>query len=146
MSGAPLPAGVDPWSAPPGPGFGFVDTQAMRTPVMSTGASPGWQGAATPGFGRAASGAVELPFSQREAIARQFRTEDALLLADLALRTGGAEAFGWSAAQRREVLDDLNRLHYSARMNSSAFAAMADVDWRALAALARFLGVLPPSP
>ena len=40
MSGAPLPAGVYNWSALPGPSSSVVYTQAMRTPVMSTGAPP----------------------------------------------------------------------------------------------------------
>ena len=68
MSGEPHPVAFDPWSAPSGPSNRAVYTGTMHTPVMSTGAPPGWQGAETPGFARADSGAVELPYSQRAAM------------------------------------------------------------------------------
>ena len=117
-----------------------------RSGMLSTGAPPGWQGAETPGFGRAASGAVELPFSRREAIARRFGTEDALLVAEVALRTRHADAFGWSATQWPAVLADLFRLNATVRSDSAASAAArVDVDWRAMEALARFLEVHPSS-
>ena len=147
MGGEPHPVAFDPWSAPPGPSSRVVFTGAIRTAVMSTGAPPGWQGAGTPGFARAASGAGELPFSQREAIARRFGTEDALLEAELALQTGGAGALGWSATRWRPVLADLQRLHDAiVQSDSAAAAAMIDVDWSAIEALARILEVPPPSP
>ena len=41
--------------------------------------APGWQGAATPGFGRATSRAFELPFWRREAIAIWFSAYDTVL-------------------------------------------------------------------
>ena len=148
-SGAPHPVDVAPWSAPPGPGSQVVYTETMRTPVMSTGAPPGSQGAGTPGFGRAASGAVELPFSQREAIARQVGTEDALRQAEDTFRTGRADALGWSAARWPGVLADLRWLHTIVQRDSAASAASAariGVDWRALEALARYLEAPPPSP
>ena len=94
MGGEPHPVAFDPWSASPGPSSQVRATDAIRTAVMSAGASPGWQSAETPGFARASSGAVELPFSQREEIARRFRDEDAVLEAELALQTGGAGALG----------------------------------------------------
>ena len=147
MSREPHPVAFDPASAPPGPGSQVVHTGTIRPAVPSTGAPPGWQGAGTPGFDRAASGAVGLPFSQRGAIARQFGTEDALLEAELALQIGGAGALGWSATRRRAVLDDLYRLHYAiVQSGSAAAAAMADVDWRAIETLARFLDDPLPSP
>ena len=90
MGGAPLPVAFDPWSALPGPGSRARHTEAMRTAVMSAGAPPGWQGAETHGFARAASGDFELPFSQREGIAHRFGTEDALIEAERTLQTGGA--------------------------------------------------------
>ena len=143
---APPPVALDPWSAPPGPSSRVMPTQTIRAPVLSTGAPPGWQGAETPGFGRLATGSVELPFSQREAIVHRFRFEDAVLEAELTLRTGGAEALGWSATRWREVLDDLLRLNDIARLDPAAAAAMADIDWSALETLARFLNAPPPSP
>ena len=90
MGSEPHPVAFDPWSAPPGPSSQVGYTRAIRTPVMSTGAPPGWQGAETHGFARAASGAVELPFSRREEIAIRFGTEDALLDAELTVQLGGA--------------------------------------------------------
>ena len=147
MSDGPRPVAVDPWSAPPGPSSQVVYTEAMRTPVLSTGAPPGWPGAGPPGFARAASGAVELPFSHRQEIARRFSTEDALLEAELALQTGGAGALGWSSTRWRAVLADLYRLHHAiVRSDSAAAAARIDVDWSAIEALVPILDVSPPSP
>ena len=145
-SGAPHPVDVDPWSAPPGPGSQVVYTETMRTPMMPTGAPPGWQGAETPGFARAASGAVELPFSHRAAIALRFGTEDGLRMAEVALRTRHADAFGWSATQWPAVLADLHWLHAMVRWDSAASAARIEIDWRALEALARYLEAPPPAP
>ena len=115
--------------------------------MLSTGATPRWQGAETPGFARAASGAVELPFSRRETTAHRLRTGDALLAAELALRAGGANAFGWSATRWRAVLADLCRLNRATVQSSStADAAMVDVDRRAIEALMPILDDAPPSP
>ena len=147
MSGGPHPIGFDAGSAPPGPGSRIVYTEAMRTPVMSTGAPPGWQGAEMPGFARAASGAVELPFSRREEIALRFGTEDAVLGAELALQTGGARALGWSATRWRPVLEDLRRLYDATKDSGSETAAtMVGIDWSAIDALLSILHVPPPSP
>ena len=146
MSGEPDPVAFGPWSAPPGLSSQVVDTETILPPVMSTDAPPGWQGAATPGFGRAASGAVELPFSHREAIALQFGTEDALLAAEVALRTRHADAFGWSATQWPEVLADLHWIHTVVRWDSATSAATFDVHWRAMEALADFLQLPHPAP
>ena len=143
---APPPVALDPWSAPPGPSSRVMPTQTIRAPVLSTGAPPGWQGAETPGFGRLATGSVELPFSQREAIVHRFRFEDAVLDAELTLRIGGDEALGWSGTRWRGVLDDLFLLHDTAQANPAAAAAMADIDWSALETLARFLNAPSPSP
>ena len=93
------------------------------------------------------SGAVELPFSRRREIVHRVRADDALLEAEVTLRTGGADAFGWSATRRRAVLDDLYRLHDAiVRSDSAAAAARVDIDWRAIEALARILDDPPPSP
>ena len=147
MSGGPHPVGFDSWSAPPGPSSRVVYTEAMRTPVMSTGAPPGWQGAEMPGFARAASGAVELPFSRREEIARRFRNEDAVLEVELTLQTDGADALGWSATRWRPVLEDLRRLYDAAKESGSETAAtMVGIDWSAIDALLSILHVPPPSP
>ena len=143
---APPPAAFDPWSAPPGPSSQARHTETIPTPVLSNGAPPGWQGAETPGFGRLATDSVELPFSQREGIVHRFRFEDAVLEAELTLRTGGAEALGWSATRWRGVLDDLLRLNDIARLDPAAAAAMADIDWSALETLMRILDAPPPSP
>ena len=145
MSGEPHPVAFDPWSAPPGPSSQARYTETIPTAVLSTGAPPGWQGAETPGFARAASGAVELPVSRREAIVRLFGTGEALLEAELAIRTRPG-ALGQLATRWREVLDDLYRLHDTAQVNPAGAVVMADIDWRALETLARILDVPPPSP
>ena len=147
MGGAPRPVASDPWSAPPGPSSQVGYTRAIRVPVMSTGAPPRRQGAETPGFARAASGAIEVPFSHREAIALRFRADDALLQAEFVLQTGGGEALGWSATRWRPVLADLERLHRAiVRSNSTAAATRIDVDWRAIATLMRILDDPRPAP
>ena len=146
MGGEPHPVAFDPRSAPPGPSSQVVYTRAIRTPVMSIGAPPRSQGAGTPGFSRAASGAVELPFSRREEIAIRFGTEDALLHAELTVRLGGADALGWSATRRRDVLDDLGWIYTIAQLDSAAAAAGSDVDWRAIETLMRILDAPPPAP
>ena len=145
MGGEPRTAAFDPWSAPPGPGSRVVHTEAMRTPVMSAGAAQGWPGAETPGFARAASGSVELPFSRRQWIVHRFGTDAALLEAEVTLRTGAA-AFDWSDTRWRRVLDDLYQLHDATQVDPAAAAAMVDIDWRAIEALARILDDPPPSP
>ena len=144
-SGAPPRAGFGRWSAPPGPGRRGVSTGTMRTPAMAAGAPPGWQSDATPGFGRAASGAVELPFWHRREIARWFSADDAVIQAEFALRSGAV--FGWPIARRERVLDDLYRLKLLAtRMNPDAPAAMVDLDWSAIDALMRIFDVHHRSP
>ena len=147
MGGAPHPVASDPWSAPPGPNSQVGHTRAIRVPVISTGAPPRRQGAETPGFARAASGAIEVPFSHREAIALRFRADDAVLAAELVLQTGGGEALGWSATRWRPVLADIERLHRAiVRSNSTAAATRIDVDWRAIATLMRILDDPRPAP
>ena len=146
MGSEPHRVAFDPWSAPPGPSSQVGYTRAIRTPVMSTGAPPRSQSAETPGFARAASGAVELPFSRREEIAIRFGTEDALLDAELPVRLGGADALGWSVGRWRDVLDDLGWINTIAQLDSAAAAAGSDVDWRAIEALMRILDDPPPSP
>ena len=126
------------WAAVPAE---FEVAEIARRPGTGQGASypaplpppeaPGRAGAgAGPGFDRAAVGAVELPFSRREGIAVRLRTEAALLEAELALRSGGADALRWSATRWRRVLDDLHRLHAVAQLNISAAAEILDIDWQ----------------
>ena len=146
MGGEPHPFAFDPWPAPPVPIRQVVHAGTIRPPAPSTGAPPGWQGAGTPGFSRAASGAVELPFSRREEIAIRFGTADALLDAELTVQLGGADALGWSARRRRDVLDDLNWINTIAQLDSAAAAAGSDVDWRAIEELMRILDAPPPAP
>ena len=146
MGGEPHPVAFDPRSAPPGPSSQVGYTRAIRTPVMSTGAPPRSQSAGTPGFARAASGAVELPFSRREEIAIRFGTEDALLHAELTVQLRGANTLGWSATRRRDVLHDLDWINAIAQLDSAAAAAGSDVDWRAIEALMRILDAPPPAP
>ena len=147
MGGEPHPVAFDPRSAPPGPSSQVGHTRAIRVPVISTGAPPRRQGAETPGFARAASGAIEVPFSHREAIALRFRADDAVLAAELVLQTGGGEALGWSATRWRPVLADIERLHRAiVRSNSTAAATRIDVDWRAIATLMRILDDPRPAP
>ena len=114
--------------------------------MLSTGATPRWQGAETPGFARAASGAVELPFSHREAIARRFSTDAGLLQAEVTLQSRGAGALGWPDMLRHNVLGDIYRLNDTAEVDLAAAVDMADIDWRAIEALARILDDPPPSP
>ena len=143
-SGGPHPVAFDPRSAPPGSSSQVVYTDAIPTPVLSTGAPPGWQGAGTPGFVRAAAGAAELPFPRREVIAR--------LEADLTRRTGGAEALGWSATRWQAVLDDFYRINAIAQSATPAMAhidrspMIADIDWSAVETLMRVFDAQPPSP
>ena len=83
-------------------------------------------------------GAVELPYPQREAIAR--------IDAELTLRTGGAGALGWSATRWRAALDDLYRLNTIVQSATAAIADIADIDWSAIETLMRILDAPPPSP
>ena len=144
MSGGPHPGAFDPWLAPPGPGSQVAYAETIRTPVMSAGAQPGWQGAETHGFARAASGAVELPFSRREAIVRRFESDDALRHAEFTLQSDGADALRWSAMQQSEVLYDLYRLNAMAQLDPAGAAEMVDIDWRAIESLG-FILECPPS-
>ena len=146
MGGEPHPFAFDPRSAPPSPSRQVVQAGTIRPPAPSTGAPPGSQGAGTPGFSRAASGDVELPFSRREEIARRFGTEDALLHAELTVRLGGADALGWSVGRRRDVLHDITGLNAIVQSDSAAAAAVSDVDWHAIEELMRILDAPPPAP
>ena len=146
MGGEPHPVAFGTWSAPPGPSSHVVSTEAIRPAALPAGASPGWQGAETTGFARAASGAVELPLSRRQRIARRFGTDDALSAAEHAFQTGRADALGWSDTRWSEVLTDLYGLNAIVQSNSAAKAAMIDIDWSAIEALVRILEALPPSP
>ena len=61
-------------------------------------------------------------------------------------RLGGADALGWSATRRRDVLDDLGWINTILQLDSAAAAAGSDVDWRAIETLMRILDAPPPSP
>ena len=143
MGGEPHPVAFDPSSAPPDPGSQVVYTETMRPPPLSTGAPPEWQGAGTPGFDRAASGAVDLPFSHREANARRFGTEDALPGTALTPRTGGTDTFGWSDTRPPDLFADPDLLN---AVIQSAAAGRGGVDWHAIEVLERFLDIPSPSP
>ena len=144
MSGAPPPADFAPWSAPPDPSRRVVSTGTMRTPVMPAGAPPGWQSDETPGFGRAASSAVELPFSRRQEIARWLITDDSILHAEFAIRIGVLN--GWTAARQDRVFGDLISLFLETALMDPAAAAAKDLDWSGIDALIRILDVHHPSP
>ena len=146
MGGEPHPFAFAPWPAPPSPSRQVVHAETIRPPAPSTGSPPGWQGPGTPGFARAASGDVELPFWRREEIAIRFGTEDALLHAELTVQLGDADALGWSATRRRDVLNDITGLNAIVQSDSAAAAAGSDVDWRAIETLMRILHDPPPSP
>ena len=136
MGGEPRPVAFDLWSAPPGPSSQVVHTETIRSPLLSAGAQPGWQGAETPGFARADSGAVEFPFSHRDAIARWIETEDALLDPEAMLGTGGTDAFGDFPTRSPGKLTDHRWID---AMVQAAAAHGSDVDWRAIEELANFL-------
>ena len=82
----------------------------------------------------------------RAAIADQLRNDDALLEAEYALRTGGADAIGWTPTQWQAVLADLYRINTIAEVGAAADAARLDLDWSGFEALARILDCPPPSP
>ena len=83
-------------------------------------APPGQQAPRRPASAGAASGAVELPFSRREEIARRFGTEGALREAERVLETGGADTLDWSDSHAWEVLADLHRLNSIFQMDPAA--------------------------
>ena len=62
------------------------------------------------------------------------------------LRTGGAGALGWTAAQCHLVIQDISRLHEAARSDPAAATTLAEVDWDAIDRLIPILDVPPPSP
>ena len=136
----------DPWSAPPGPSSQVASTETKRHWKISFGAPPESLDNETLDFAGADSGATRIPLSQRKAIARQLGNEAALFEAQYALLGGGAEALGWSTERGREVLDDVDWLNYMVKSKSVAVAAMTDVDWDALEALARILDEPLASP
>ena len=147
MGGEPHPVAFDPRSAPSSPSSQVGYTRAIRTPVMSTGAPPGWQGAETPGFARAASGAVELPFWRREEIAHPVRYRGR---AARRRAHGSARRRRRARLVRRAVARRARRhrraQHAIVQSDSAAAAAGSDVDWRAIEALMRILDDPPPSP
>ena len=138
MGGVPIPGDINRFSALPGPGRQVPSTGTIRPAAMSADAPPGWRSAETPGFGRAAAGAAELPFlhPHREAIARRFRSARALHDAQRRLEAGLAGELGWTTRRMRDVLADLDRLHRAiVQSNSAAAAAMLDIDWSGIEAL-----------
>ena len=142
---AALPPVADPWrTQPPGMGggprqVGFGAAEGVR---FEPEPPAGSVSAGRPGI----PGAVELPFGHREALALQFGTEDALRRVEVEFWLGGADALDWSAPQGHAVLGDIDRLIDTAEVGPAAAAAMADIDWSALEALAQFLNVPRPSP
>ena len=100
----------------------------------------------TPGFGRGASGADELPLLRRIAIAEQFGSEAALRHAEFVLHGDGADWLGWSGARVWAVLADLYRLNATVYWHFATIAASVDIDWNSIDALGRILDDPPPSP
>ena len=123
-----------------------MDTGAIRPPVLSAGTPPGWQGAGTPGFGRAASGAVETPFKRRLAITERFSSEHALRRAEFVLENDDADALRWSDARVWAVRDDLYLLNAFDYWHARCDAAGIDIDWSAIEALTHVLDAPPPAP
>ena len=149
----PVPApGPVPFESGPNHAGETVRPPPVATTASSTAPAPGaafhvpsWPDHALRVERRLLAG--ELPFAHREAIALQFRVDGALLEAEYALHTHIADALGWPATRRDEVLADIFRLHDAiVRSHSATAAARIDVDWRAIEALVRILDIPPPSP
>ena len=122
---AEVPTVTELFSQPPGPSSRVMPTQAPRTPTAP---------------------APEVPLAQRQAIVERFRSDEALLYAGFALGNSGAYALGWTATRSYRVLDDLYRLHNSAREDPRAAAALADIDWSGIEAMAGTLNLPSLSP
>ena len=122
---AEVPTVTELLSQPPGPSSRVMPAQAPRTPTAS---------------------APELPLARREAIVERFKSRKALLHAGFTLGYGGVDVLGWAAARTQRVLNDLDRLHSSARDDPRAAAALPDVDWDGIEALTGMMDLpsLPP--
>ena len=116
--------------------------RSERAAPLLAGAPPRWP----PGFGRATSGADELPFPHRQEIAHRFSTDEALLEANLIVHDGADIELGWPIRRMRTVLNDLYRLNAIALTDPAAAAALVDIDWSAIDALMRFVEAPPPAP
>ena len=113
------------YSEPPGPSYRVRPARAPRTPTAP---------------------AREVPPAQRKAIVERFRSGEALLYARLQLGRSSADALGWADVRKQRVLDDLRRLHSSAREDPAAAAALADIDWSGIEVLMAIMGLASPSP
>ncbi|MCY4563532.1 MAG: hypothetical protein OXE40_03525, partial [Gammaproteobacteria bacterium] len=111
---AAIPTLAELLSQPPGPSFRVMPTQAPPTPTVP---------------------APEVPLARREAIVERFRSDEALLYAGSTLGNCGADALEWTPARTERVIEDLHRLHSSAREDPAAAAALADIDWSSIEAL-----------
>ena len=121
---AAVPTIADLYSAPPGPSPRVMPPQAPRTPPAP---------------------APEVPLAQRKAIVERFRSDEALLYAGFSLGNSGSYVLGWTATRSYRVLDDLYRLHRSAQEDTEAAAALADIDWSGIEAMAGTLDIPSPS-
>ena len=79
-------------------------------------------------------------------IVRRLMEHGAVQDAVESLRTGGAGALGWTAAQCHLAIQDISRLHEAARSDPAAATTLAEVDWDAIDRLIPILDVPPPSP
>ena len=115
---AALPSLAQLLSEPPGP-----SSRVMPARAASTAMAPG----------------PEVPLAQRQAIVERFRSENALHDAGVALGIGATDALGWSDAQARKVLANLDRLNNAATEDPAAAAFLSNIDWSSIEAL---LGVM----
>ena len=122
---AALPSMAQLLSEPPGPSSRVMPAGAAST-AMATG--------------------PEVPLAQRQAIVERFRSEDALHDAGVALGIGATDALGWSDAQARKVLANLDRLNNTATVDPAGAMFLSDIDWSGIEALMGMLDVPPGSP
>ena len=126
-------------SAPRFPELGVTGTASL----FETDAEAMFSATLPSAPGRTETGVVAPRPPNYEAIVERFSSDDALLEVEYLLQTGRDRSFGWSSARRHKVLDDLYRLNDAAQEDPAAAAAMDDIDWSAIEALAQILEVPP---
>ena len=132
--------------APPGPSSRVMAVLSAPALPGSAGTPPAWKTPQAPGMARAASGSEDTGSIQRMPIVRRLMEHGAVQDAVESLRTGGAGALGWTAAQCHLAIQDISRLHEAARSDPAAATTLAEVDWDAIDRLIPILDVPPPSP
>ena len=103
---------------PPGPGSRFMPAPAAPTPTAP---------------------APEVPLARRQAIVERFKSNGALLDAELALVCGAADSLRWDDERLLRVRADLHRLNSSADDDPAAIPAPPGIDWSGIEALMRIL-------